>query len=373
MTTRHPTGLPAALAATDRLYLRPTAICAGADARDLLARGRALALAGGPLAFAAVAVSVREAGCRTARGATVGLGELARWAGDGDGLVDRVAERLRRIAAPRASAAGGPRLMGIVNVTPDSFSDGGEHLDPEAAIAHALALAAAGAAIVDVGGESTRPGAQPLSVAEELRRVRPVLAGLGDRRADLAGALVSIDTRRAAVMRAALECGVDLINDVSALTGDPDSLSVAAASDVPVVLMHLPLPPAEMRATPDYADVALDVYDHLERRVEACVAAGIARERLIVDPGIGFGKRGEENLAVLRSLALYHGLGCPVLVGLSRKGLGDAHHRGLAPRQRLPASLAAAAQALDQGVQILRVHDVAETRQALELWTALRS
>ncbi|MGH6962143.1 MAG: dihydropteroate synthase, partial [Dongiaceae bacterium] len=268
---------------------------------------------------------------------------------------------------PRAA----PQLMGIVNVTPDSFSDGGIHADPAAAIAHALGLAAAGADILDIGGESTRPGAAPVSPAAELARVLPVLEDLAQRRAaSLPGVVLSIDTRHALVMRAALAAGVDIINDVTALGGDPDSLAVAVASDACIVLMHMQGEPWTMNTAPAYDNVALDVFDYLESRIETCIAAGIDRRRLIVDPGLGFGKRHTQNTAILRSLGLFHGLGCPILLGASRKGFAPGH-KAMEPQQRLPASLAAAMHGLSVGVQYLRVHDVAETRQVVELWQRL--
>jgi dihydropteroate synthase len=261
--------------------------------------------------------------------------------------------------------------MGIVNATPDSFSDGGQHLDPAAAVAHGQRLAESGADILDIGGESTRPGATPVDAAEEAARVLPVLQGLASVRASIPRLLLSIDTRHASVMRAALTTDIDIINDVTALAGDPESLAVAADCQARIVLMHMQGEPRNMNVAPSYDDVALDVFDFLESRVAACVAAGIARERLIVDPGIGFGKRGWHNLAILRALALFHGLGCPVLLGASRKGLGLASERDMAPKDRLPLSLAAAAHALNQGVQFLRVHDVAETWRVVELWRRL--
>jgi dihydropteroate synthase len=257
--------------------------------------------------------------------------------------------------------------MGIINATPDSFSDGGEHLDVASAIDHGRQLAGAGAHILDIGGESTRPGATPVTPREEIRRVLPVIQGLQDLRRQEPKIALSIDTRHAPVMRAALGAGSDIINDVSALTGDSESLSVAAGSDTDIVLMHMQGEPLTMNRAPSYMDVSLDVFDYLETRIEACVAAGIERQRLVVDPGIGFGKLGPENLKLLREVALFRGLGCPVLLGASRKGFGDRTQR-LPPRERLPMSLAAAVIALSQGVQILRVHDVAETRQALEIW-----
>jgi len=260
-----------------------------------------------------------------------------------------------------------PMLMGIVNVTPDSFSDGGQHVDPSAAITHARQLAEAGAQILDIGGESTRPGAQPVAPAVEIHRVLPVLQGLQDLRHRSPKVALSIDTRHADVMRIALAAGVDIINDVSALTGDPQSLAVAAGTGADIVLMHMQGDPPAMNQAPVYADVALDVFDYLESRIETCIAAGIPRHRLIVDPGIGFGKRSAENLAILRSLGLFQGLGCRVLLGASRKGFG-ASSQALPPPQRLPTSLAAALAGAAQGLQMLRVHDVAETKQALTIW-----
>lgn len=308
----------------------------------------------------------------TVRRTTLPHAGLQQWAEAQPPAVRRRVDELRqRIDRPRGSFegsdSGSPILMGIINVTPDSFSDGGEHADAEAAVAHGRRLAEAGARILDIGGESTRPGAEAVGPAEETRRVLPVIRGLQELRRQSPKIALSIDTRHAATMRAALEAGIDIINDVSALTGDRDSLKVAAASRADIVLMHMQGDPATMNLAPTYADVALDVFDYLESRIEACVAAGIDRERLIVDPGIGFGKRGPENLAILRDLGLFHGLGCPILLGASRKGFGDST-QALAPKDRLPASITAATIAAAQGVQILRVHDVAETLQALAIW-----
>jgi dihydropteroate synthase len=359
--------LPGGLALGARLYLRPIGLLQGEAAATLIAAGRARLLAGGPLAFPACEIVLREVG-RSHR-AIATLGEIDRWALVAeDSLRRAVLERLDLLTRPRSGTVGCPLIMGIVNLTPDSFADGGLHLDPEAALAHALALSAAGAAIVDIGGESTRPGAAPVDAATEIGRVEPVLQRLAQRRQEYPGLLISIDTRHAEVMRRALAWGVDIINDVSALGDDPESLAVAAASRARIVLMHKRGEPADMNLAPRYDDVALDVFDELQARISACAAAGIGRERLIVDPGIGFAKRSPENLALLRSLSLFHGLGCPMLLGLSRKALIGGEQRRLSPQQRLPGSIAAAVHALGQGVQLLRVHDVAETRQAVEIW-----
>jgi len=277
---------------------------------------------------------------------------------------------IERIERPRAPIAGltldRPRLMGIVNVTPDSFSDGGRWLDPGAAVAHGLQLQAEGADILDIGGESTRPGAEPIGVDEELRRVIPVISGL----ARQVRVPISIDTRHAEVMRQAAAAGARIVNDVAALGHDPDALRVAAESGLPVVLMHAQGDPRTMQLDPRYDDVVLDVYDWLEGRIAVCEAAGIARERIVVDPGIGFGKTLDHNLALLASLSIFHGLGCPILLGASRKSFIGRLSGGAPADRRMPGSVAAALVGAAQGAQLLRVHDVAATRQALAVWEA---
>ncbi|MEE8271346.1 MAG: dihydropteroate synthase [Alphaproteobacteria bacterium] len=298
------------------------------------------------------------------------IDEIQAWAAAA-GLTAAVDARLDALGRARppltpATDDRDPQIMGVVNVTPDSFSDGGDFLDPDRAIAHGLALKAAGADILDVGGESTRPGAAPVGRDEELRRVLPVVAALAE-----AGAVVSIDSRHAVVMRAALSAGAAILNDVTALDGDPDSLGVAADSGVPVVLMHMRGDPRTMQAAPRYDDAPLDVYDFLAGRLVACAAAGIDPARIVVDPGIGFGKTVDHNVAILRHAALFHGLGCRVLVGVSRKSFIARLSGGEPAKQRLGGSLAAGLAALDRGAQILRAHDVAQTRQAVAVWRAL--
>ena len=277
---------------------------------------------------------------------------------------------LRCFSAPRAAIAGldldRPRIMGVVNVTPDSFSDGGERFDCGRATADGLAMIEAGADIIDVGGESTRPGAAPVPVEEELRRVLPVVKDLARQ-----GARVSIDTRWSRVMAEAAAAGATILNDVTALSGDPESLSVAAQSGLPVVLMHMQGEPQTMQAAPQYHHVSLDVFDYLTGRIAACEAAGIPRDRLIVDPGIGFGKTLEHNLRLLNDLALLHGTGCAILLGVSRKSFIAKIDGPCEARKRLPGSLAAMLNGIRQGVQIVRVHDVAETRQALAVWCCM--
>ena len=279
-------------------------------------------------------------------------------------------ELLQCFSAPRASVAGleldRPRIMGVVNVTPDSFSDGGERFDSGRAVADGLAMIEAGADIIDIGGESTRPGAAPVPVEEELRRVLPVVKGLAAQ-----GARVSIDTRWARVMAEAAAAGAAILNDVTALSGDPESLSVAAQSELPVVLMHMQGEPQTMQADPQYEQVSLDVFDYLTERIEACAAAGIPRDRLIVDPGVGFGKTLAHKLRLLNDLALLHGTGCAILLGVSRKSFITKIDGPCEAKERLPGSLAAMLYGIRQGVQIVRVHDVAETRQALAVWCCM--
>jgi dihydropteroate synthase len=258
--------------------------------------------------------------------------------------------------------------MGIVNVTPDSFSDGGNFAASDTAIAHAHQLAAEGAVFIDIGGESTRPGAEEVPETEELRRICPVLEGFAG--PPKPATAISVDTRKAAIMNAAVARGAAIINDVSALTHDPCALDVAKRLGCPVILMHAQGDPRTMQDNPHYDDIVLNVYDYLETRIEAAVKAGIPRTLLVADPGIGFGKTLEHNLALMANLTLFHGLGVPILLGVSRKRMIGAITGESDPRQRLAGSIGAALAAAAQGVQILRVHDVMATRQALDMWTA---
>lgn len=261
-----------------------------------------------------------------------------------------------------------PRVMGIVNVTPDSFSDGGRFIETSAAIEHGLRLVEEGADIVDVGGESTRPGAQPVSIADEIARTIPVVSALAQ-----AGAKVSIDTRNAETMVAAIEAGAAIVNDVTALTGDTSSLDAVAGRDVPVILMHMKGEPRTMQADPRYRDVVEDVAAYLTARLAECVKAGIAADAIVLDPGIGFGKTVAHNTALLNGLPALAALGRPLLVGASRKSFIGALAGGGSVGDRLGGSIAAALFAVSRGAQLLRVHDVAATRQALAIWQALNA
>lgn len=276
--------------------------------------------------------------------------------------------RFATAPAPFAAFAGNrPVIAGIVNVTPDSFSDGGETFEPDRAVARGFALVAAGADMVDVGGCSTRPGAAPVPEAEEMARVLPVVGALA-----ASGVPVSIDTSRARVMAAAVEAGAKIVNDVTALTGEEASLRTVSDSGAAVVLMHMRGTPETMQGDTHYADVVLDVYDYLEDRVDACLAAGLARHRIAVDPGIGFGKSADGNARLLACIGLLRGLGVAVMVGVSRKSFIARLSGGEDAKRRLPGSIAAGLAAVHGGAGILRVHDVAETRQALDIWRAIQ-
>ncbi len=277
------------------------------------------------------------------------------------------------LSEPRVPIAGmmfdRPHLMGILNVTPDSFSDGGQHNSAVDAVAKAAEMARDGATLLDVGGESTRPGADYIESAEEIRRTQPVIAALRDTNNNPP---ISIDTRKAAVAEAALDAGADLVNDVSGFTHDKRLAPLCAARRVPVCVMHAQGDPATMQANPRYDNVLLDVFDFLEDRITALVAAGIPKSHIIADPGIGFGKTLHHNLQLLQRLSLFHGLGVPVLLGASRKKFIGTISKETRAEARMPGSVAVALAAIAQGIQIVRVHDVAETHAALALWQATR-
>ena len=293
-----------------------------------------------------------------------------------DRLDDDTCVQWQAITAPRVVLTLGartvrldqPQVVGILNVTPDSFSDGGVHADPSGAIAAGFAMSEAGAAIIDVGGESTRPGAKPVWEGDEIERIEPVVRQLA-----AGGAAVSIDTRKAVVMEAALAAGATLVNDVSALTHDHRAAEVISSSGTPVVLMHHQGQPETMQQSPSYPRGALiEVWLWLEQRIAAAEAAGIERDRIIVDPGFGFGKTVAHNLELMNGLAALHGLGCAILVGASRKRTIGALHNEAPAERRLAGSLAFALKGVEQGAQLIRAHDVFESVQALKIWRGLR-
>ncbi|WP_107497628.1 dihydropteroate synthase [Thalassobius sp. I31.1] len=275
-----------------------------------------------------------------------------------------------RLTAPRADIVSlnfdAPKIMGILNVTPDSFSDGGRFNAPEAALAWTQALAAEGADIIDIGGESTRPGATYVPVVEECARTVPVIEAV---RAG-SDVPISIDTRKAQVGAAALKAGADVINDVAAFTFEPELAQVTAAAGAPVCLMHAQGDPTTMQDNPQYENVLLDVYDFLEERIAFAESLGISRDQIIADPGIGFGKTLDHNLALLQNISLFHGLGVPVLLGASRKKFIGTLGNAPQAEDRAVGSVAVALAAIAQGIQIIRAHDVAETRQAMVLFAA---
>lgn len=335
------------MTSSQNLYYRPIAMTDPARSSD------ALDLAGGWCWFDRVEV--------LARSGPQGLIAAA----------DLPEDTRARLCAPRPAFLGLPQdrplIMGILNVTPDSFSDGGRFAEPDLALGHARAMAAAGADILDIGGESTRPGAADVTVQQEISRTAPIITSL---RNDGFALPISIDTRKSAVADAALKAGAEMVNDVSAFGYDAGLAAVVRAHNVPVCLMHAQGAPATMQLDPRYGDVLLDIYDFLAAKVDAAEAAGIARDRVIVDPGIGFGKTVAHNLALIRGLSLFHGLGCRILLGASRKRFIGTLSGTDAADQRGPGSLAVTLAGAAQGVQLHRVHDTSETRQALRLWQA---
>ena len=292
-----------------------------------------------------------------------------------DAIIDHADDRnkaaavLENLYKPRADFAGlemaKPHLMGVINTTPDSFSDGGAHLAPATATASGMSMWQAGASVIDIGGESTRPGAAPITRNQELARVLPPITGLARQNIRL-----SIDTRHAEVMTRACAAGAAIINDVEALRRD-GALDAAAASGAPVIIMHMQGQPETMQDEPHYEFAPVDIYQFLEERIDAAVAAGIAKSHIAVDPGFGFGKTVAHNLQILNWLSLFHGLGVPILFGASRKSTIAKLSKDEPADQRLAGSLALAMAAYRQGAQLLRVHDVGETAQALAVEQAL--
>lgn len=362
---------PSLLTAGTQLYLRPIWFAESPVGLD----GQTARMGGGLIWFQGYEVTARSGGVIQRH--RVSVAEFDDWCAHLIApLAERAAQLVRNIGAIRPPVAlkdrmirfDVPQVMGILNMTPDSFSDGGKNLgDPQAAADAGFAMAAAGAAIIDVGGESTRPRADKVWEGDEIARVVPVIERLA-----ASGVPVSIDTRKAAVMEAALAAGAGLVNDVSALAHDPRSVEVVARAACPVVLMHSPSCGDDPHEGGVYQDALLDVYDALEERIAACEAAGIARDRIIVDPGLGFGKSLADNLAIMNRLALFQGLGVPVLLGASRKRMIGALSNEAPADARLGGSLALAVRGVEQGAQMLRVHDVRESVQAVHIWRGLR-
>lgn len=354
-----------------KIYLRPVHFIESPQQHD----GQTVKLAGGMLWFAGLEIIAHQNGSMYRA-----IVPVSEWDDALRSLHENIALRasqlFSRITAVRAPLQLGdriirldqPQVMGILNMTPDSFSgDGKNGDDVEAAAANAIAMASAGAAIIDIGGESTRPGAPLIWEGDEIKRVEPVIRKLAG-----AGTAISIDTRKAAVMETALDAGAGMINDVSALLFDDRSVEVARAANAPIVLMHAPSQSSDPHKGGVYADPATDIFDWLDTRVNAVVAAGIPREKIVIDPGIGFGKSLADNLAITNNLALFHGIGCPILFGASRKRMVGALSNEAPVEARLGGSVYLAMKAVEQGAQIVRVHDVPETVQAIRVWRGLR-
>lgn len=356
-----------------RLYLKPTWFVPSPIG---VPEGSAARMANGLIWFQGYELTLLKGRERLAR-IVLPVADFAEKIAD---LPNSLAERAQRLAANisttrpplvlgnRTIRFDAPQVMAILNVTPDSFSDGGKHMDdPQAAAEAGFAMAAAGAALIDVGGESTRPKAPKVWEGDEIARVVPVIERLA-----AAGVPVSVDTRKAAVMEAALAAGAKVINDVSALQHDPRAMEVAAAAGCPVILMHAPSAGDDPHDNPGgYGDVVADIFDMLEARIDACVAAGIGRDRIMVDPGLGFGKSLADNLALVNGLATFQGLGVPLLFAGSRKRMIGALSNEAPAADRLGGSIALAFRAAQRGAQMVRVHDVKESVQALHLWRGL--
>jgi dihydropteroate synthase len=347
-----------------RILLRPTGFVDAPFGHD----GKVARLAGGLNWFAAVELLTVAGNRRTAS-------ELLPVEGIESRLDDDMALQWRALTGERTQLQLGertvrldqPQVMAILNVTPDSFSDGGRFADANAAAEAGADMAGQGAAIIDVGGESTRPGAKPVWEGDEIERAVPVIRQLA-----AGGAAVSVDTRKGDVMTAALAGGARMVNDVSALTFDDRAAGIVAAAGVPVVLMHHQGAPETMQDDPRYDDVLIEVYLWLEERIGAAEAAGITRDKILIDPGFGFGKAVGHNLELMNGLALFHSLGCPLVAGASRKRTIGALSGEAPVDRRLGGSLALALKAAEQGAQLIRAHDVFETVQALKVWRGLR-
>ncbi|HTG37752.1 dihydropteroate synthase [Sphingomonas sp.] len=355
-----------------RLYLRPVQWVDSPIGLD----GRVARLAGGLQWFAAYQLIAVVDGRRVMQRVVPVEALDALVAGASDAQATRLRELAMRIVAPRPPIRAGervlrfdqPQVMAILNLTPDSFSDGGRHDgDPARAAARAIDMAAAGAAIVDIGGESTRPGAATVWEGDEIARVVPLIERLAP-----TGTPISIDTRKAGVMEAALAVGAHIVNDVAALAYDTRALDVVARAGCPVVLMHAADAQRGAEGAMRTDDPLIELFDWLETRIDTVVAGGVDRANIIVDPGIGFGKALADNLAILNGLSLLHGLGCPVLLGASRKRIVGALSNEAPVDRRLGGSVALALKGAEQGVQIMRVHDVEESVQALRVWRGLR-
>lgn len=355
----------------DSVYIHPLTLVSGPQAVE----GDAVRLGGGMVYAREIAVVLRRDGAVAERIVCPPSGMEQALARLPDGAAQDASAQWANLKKAHGPLVLGPRtirldqsqIMGILNVTPDSFSDGGQNDDPETGRGHAAAMLEAGAAIIDIGGESTRPGAAATWEGDEIARVIPAVEYCA-----AMGAAVSVDTRRAGVLEAALAAGTHMANDVSALRYDPRSIELVASSGCPVVLMHAPGAGEDLHAGGQYHDVVSEVFDFLKGARARAIAAGIAEDRILIDPGIGFGKSLAENLALINALALFHALGSPILLGASRKRMVGALSAEEPVDRRLAGSIALAVKGMDAGVHLLRVHDVVETVQARNVWRGLR-
>ena len=355
------------LSGSTRVYCRPLDLMCSSPLDKYFSNSSNTQLAGGEYSFNEIEIILRDEHNLCAFKSSID--SARKWA-LAEGCLEKLDASIFKITSRRSgvisSERRGPLLMGVVNTSPDSFYANGSNSTSKLAISLAHSLIAEGVDIIDIGGESTRPGSNAISTSEELNRIIDVIRNVKG-----FGVPISVDTKKAAVMEAAISAGASIINDVTALTGDPRSLMVAAKLSVPVILMHMQGNPITMQKNPQYDNSLLDVFDYLQWRFSICLKAGLLPGNLIVDPGIGFGKNDDHNLSILRRLSLFHSLGAPILLGASRKSLIAGLSNGESANERLPGSLTIGLLAADQGVQILRVHDVAETKQALLVKRAL--
>ena len=340
----------------DKIYIAPQALNLGNNSK--------LRLGGSNLYFEHFKVFVRK-NSKTLT-CDIPYKNLLDWAKNNN-RISEIEEKIHLILSKRDSLHGvsfsSPSVMGVVNVTPDSFFDGGEYYLHKNAIIHGEILAKQGASIIDIGGQSTRPGSESISYNEERKRVISVIENLSDR------FLISVDTNKSKIMRDAINAGAKIINDITSLSNDKDSVKEISSTQCGLILMHSQGAPKIMQQNPQYNDVILDIFDYFEERIKFCEQHGIDRSRLIIDPGIGFGKNDNHLRRLMKHISIFHGFGCPILLGSSRKSFIGRWSKKEKEEDRLGGSIASVLWSLSQGVQMYRVHDVKQTLQALNIWT----
>ncbi len=351
-----------------KIYLKPIAFLANDEGRILEKDSCALKLAGGNLYFTHVSLMQRD---KKVEKKIISVKKLLSESIFKENLEIQSwlfeLTKKRNLFDKKQFKRKKSYIFGILNITPDSFSDGGQFLNENVAYKAALKMDEVGADYIDIGGESTRPGAKKVSSDKEILRVLPILQKLNHKNLN-----ISIDTRNSSTMKFCIMTGASIVNDVSALKNDSDSLEIIKKNDCFLILMHMPGDPSTMMKNNNYKDVVLDVYDFLEERIQFCLNNGIKKNKIIIDPGIGFGKNSDQNLKILKNIALFHGLGCPIMLGVSRKRFISAFSSSESePKKRFPGSISAALHGINNGVQIIRVHDVKETKQALDIWNTI--